>query len=105
MAKAPEPQTIPHTTIGGFAIGIVGFIPIPADDLKAQAAIPTLLLDIQEGRKTMAELIPMMKQVELRQSFTRKRVPKAEAAEWSAQGDMLETGDSEEETDPPGDDD
>ena len=74
IVKAPA-----QTTVGGYQITLTAFIPVAPDDLKKQAEIPTILLAIQEGEKTFADLSGHLKQVEFRAPFTRKRMPEAEA--------------------------
>jgi hypothetical protein len=52
---------------------LTGFIPIPKNDLRKQADVPLLLLDVQEGRKSPAEIIPFLKDLEIRQQHINKR--------------------------------
>lgn len=103
---APGPQT---TTIAGFQIGIIAFIPIDPADLRKQAEVPLILLDIQEGKKSLADLAPYLKQVEFRQQHVRKRVPLDEARNlFSAPAEQEadpETGDEDETADNAADED
>lgn len=88
MATAPKKTAatpaaaIAHTMVHGFAIQIMGFIPIPKNDLKKQVEISTLMLDIQEGKKSFADLATHMKQTEYRAQHVGKRVQEADAAAW-----------------------
>lgn len=78
---APAPTAVASNvtkTVSGFAIGLTAFIPVDPKDLRKQAEIPLLLLDIQEGKKTIADLAPYLRQTEFRQQHTRKRVSEAE---------------------------
>lgn len=70
------------TMVHGFAVQIMGFIPIPRDDLKKQVEISTLMLDVQEGRKTAADLTPHMRGVEYRAVHLGRRVSAEDAAAW-----------------------
>jgi len=107
----PAPTAIPMTTVSGFAVSILAFIPIGAKDLRKQAEIPMLLLDIQEGKKTIADLAPYLKNPEFRQQHLRKRFTQEEAAELlgtatkpllegedANQGQQEESGDQNGET-------
>ena len=72
LAKTQTPAPVatatePATTVDGFAMQVLAFIPVPRKDLKKQVEISTLLIDINEGRKTVADLVPFMKNVEFRQ--------------------------------------
>jgi hypothetical protein len=73
------PAAEPMTTLSGFNVSVLAFIPIDPKDLRKQAEIPLLLLDIQEGKKTVADLAPYLKDVEFRQQHIRKRFTKADA--------------------------
>lgn len=87
MAKAPAPvQTTPPpmTTAQGYAIQILGFIPIPKNDLRRQIEVSQLLMDVNDGKKTAAELVPHMKQIEYRQQHVGKRITVEEARAWNA---------------------
>lgn len=68
-------------TVQGFAVGFTAFIPVDPKDLRKQAEIPMLLLDIQEGKKDISALIPFLRQQEFRQQHVRKRVTEDEYAE------------------------
>lgn len=61
------------TTVSGYAIQILAFIPIGKKDLKKQAEIPVLLMDIIEGRKTIADLAEHLHELDMRQQYTNKR--------------------------------
>lgn len=78
---AQAPAAVPMTTLGGFAVSVLAFIPIDAKDLRKQAEIPMLLLDIQEGKKDISALAPYLKNVEFRQQHIRKRFTQQEADE------------------------
>lgn len=71
---ATVPGQKPQKTVSGYSIGVFAFIPVAPGDLRKQSEVPLLLLDIQEGRKTVADLAPYLKQVEFRQQHNRKRV-------------------------------
>jgi len=109
MAKAPTAQTpapvMPQaeqtTTVSGYAIQILAFIPIGKKDLEKQVAIPTLLLDIQNGHKTIADLAPYLHDHEMRQNFINKRFPIATAAKMLAPAEPPKTDNSEPMTDAP----
>lgn len=94
---APGPQS---TTVAGFQIGIIAFIPIDPADLRKQAEVPLLLLDIQEGNKSLADLAPYLKQVEFRQQHVRKRVPLDEARDLFAEATAANEEDGGEPADP-----
>lgn len=88
MAKTQTPAPVatatePATTVDGFAMQVLAFIPVPRKDLKKQVEISTLLIDINEGRKTVADLVPFMKNVEFRQQHVRKRFTVAEVNAWA----------------------
>ena len=68
-----------NTTVGGYAFALYGFIPVAANDLRKQAEIPALLLDIQDGKRPMADIVQHLHDIELRQQYTRKRVTTAQA--------------------------
>lgn len=72
------PAAVAMTTVGGYAVGILGFIPVDGKDLKKQVEVSTLILDINEGRKTIADLAPFMVDVSFRQNFVRRRFEAAE---------------------------
>lgn len=97
MANAPkktnQPATPPSggltpasspamTTVAGFAVQIIGFIPIPRDDLKKQVEISTLMLDIQDGRKTFEALAPHLKNVEYRAVHLNRRFTVDDVNRW-----------------------
>jgi len=75
------PAAVPMTTLSGFAVSVLAFIPIDKKDLRKQAEIPMLLLDIQEGKKTIADLAPHLKNLEFRQQHINKRFTAEEAAQ------------------------
>lgn len=105
----PTATTAPVTkTVQGFAVGLTAFIPVDQKDLRKQAEIPLLLLDIQEGKKTLADLAPYLKQIDFRQQHVRKRVTedeyselfqKAEAAAPEADQSQSDTGSADEAED------
>lgn len=110
---APAPTASASTvtkTVQGFAIGLTAFIPIDPKDFRKQAEIPMLLLDIQEGRKTIADLAGHLKQVEFRAQNTRKRVTadeyeelfRAPPASNDEQTETEETEQTEEDPERPG---
>jgi hypothetical protein len=70
------------TQVQGFAVQIIGFIPIPKNDLRRQSEIPLLLLDINEGRKPLSALTPLLRSVEFRQQHVGKRVTVDEFKAW-----------------------
>jgi hypothetical protein len=84
VAKAPITLATPPamTMVSGFGVQINGFIPIPKDDLKRQIEVPQLLLDIQEGRKTLADLTPHLVAVDFRMQHVGRRVTVDEANAW-----------------------
>lgn len=75
-----EPAT---KQVQGYTVQILGFIPIPKDDLRKQSEIPMLILDVQEGRKTFADLEPHLKAVEFRCNHTGRRVEQSELDAWA----------------------
>lgn len=89
------------TMVHGFAIQILAFIPIPKDDLRKQAEIPLLLLDINEGKKSITDLVPHLRGIEFRQQHLGRRVTVDEAAEWKNPKIVTE----QEKTDKTGDED
>lgn len=109
---APTPVVaIPMTTVHGFAIQMLAFVPIPKDDLKKQVEVSQLLIDIKEGTKSPADLFPHMKGIEFRQQHVGKRVTVEEANSWrthptlalvpadEGQGDEGSNGGEEDNTD------
>lgn len=87
---AAAPAATPMTTVSGFAVSILAFIPIDPKDLRKQAEIPLLLLDIQEGKKTVADLAPYLKDTEFRQQHIRKRFTVEEAKRLMGQEPVLD---------------
>ena len=74
MLKLSVPAAAtPMTTIGGHAVQITAFIPDNKNDLRAQGNVLSLLADIMEGKRALADLVPMLRGVEFRASYTRKR--------------------------------
>ena len=104
-AQAADAQT----TVSGYAFQLLGFIPVDPKDLRKQTEIPGILLDISENKRPISDIMPFLKEVEIRQQFTRKRVsmetkrgydaqPAADAAEATEKaGD--DTGKTEAEAD------
>ena len=85
--QAIAPAAAPAMTqVQGFAVQIIGFIPIPKNDLRRQSEIPLLLLDINEGRKPLSDLTPLLRSVEFRQQHVGKRVTVDEFKSWQDQG-------------------
>lgn len=82
VAPISAAAAAPMTMIHGFAIQVLAFIPIPKDDLRKQAEIPLLLLDINEGKKTLADLVPHLRGIEFRQQHTGRRVSVDEVNSW-----------------------
>lgn len=93
-AVTPAPQTQQQ----GYAVQILGFIPIPKGDLRKQIEIPQLLLDISEGRKTLSDLVPHLKAVEFRQHFTGRRFTVDEVRAWDAPPKQEEEQQDDDET-------
>jgi len=88
MTITATPAAAPMTTVHGFAVQILAFIPIPKDDLKRQIEVSQALIDLGEGTKTIADLVPFMKGVEFRQQHVGKRVTVEEANSWKAQAQL-----------------
>lgn len=65
-------------TVQGYTVQLLAFIPVDPKDLRTQAAIPTILLDISEGHADISALMPYLKQTEFRSQNTRKRVTEDE---------------------------
>lgn len=61
-------------TVQGYTVQVLAFIPVDPKDLRTQAAIPTILLNIEEGKADITALMPYMKEIEFRTQNTRKRV-------------------------------
>lgn len=79
----PTPTAVANTamkTVQGYTVQLLAFIPVDPKDLRTQAAIPTILLGIEEGEATLNDLMPYLKQVEFRSQNTRKRVTEDEYA-------------------------
>lgn len=79
----PTPTAVANTamkTVQGYTVQLIAFIPVDPKDLRTQAAIPTILLGIEEGEATLNDLMPYLKQVEFRSQNTRKRVTEDEYA-------------------------
>lgn len=105
---AAAPAATPMTTVSGFAVSLLAFIPVDTKDLRKQAEIPLLLLDIQEGKKSIADLAPYLKETELRQQHIRKRFTVDEAKRLLGTEPVLdekEEADAPEEDDPTDNDD
>lgn len=86
---APEAQAQPQATavantamktVQGYTIQLLAFIPIDPKDLRTQAAIPTILMNIEEGSASINDLMPYLRQIEFRSQNTRKRVSADEHA-------------------------
>lgn len=79
----PTPPTPPvveqTTTVSGYAISILAFIPVSKKDLARQVEIPTLLLAIQSGEKTIADLSGYLVGTDMKMNFINKRFPIDEA--------------------------
>lgn len=72
----PPPTTstaVPTTTVGGHAIQILAFIPDDKTNLRKQGDTLMLLADVAEGKKGIADLAPLLKLVEVKSNFTRRR--------------------------------
>ena len=82
--NTPATPAAATTTVGGYAFTLHGFIPVATNDLRKQSEIPALLLDIQEGKRPLSDLMPHLKETDIRQQFTRKRVSPEQAREWFA---------------------
>lgn len=93
------PAAEPMTTLSGFNVSVLAFIPIDPKDLRKQAEIPLLLLDIQEGKKTISDLAPYLKDVEFRQQHIRKRFTKADADKMMGPASVLDDSDQDETAD------
>lgn len=100
---APEAQAQPQATavantamktVQGYTIQLLAFIPIDPKDLRTQAAIPTILMNIEEGSASINDLMPYLRQIEFRSQNTRKRVSADEHAALFAKP---EEGSEEEE--------
>jgi hypothetical protein len=79
---APTPAVVEQAAkiVSGYAVQVMAFIPVDKKDLRKQAEIPMLLLDVQEGEKTLADLAPHLKMTEVRQQFVGKRMTATEYA-------------------------
>lgn len=84
MTITATPASPPMTTVHGFAIQVLAFIPIPKEDLKKQIEVSQALIDLAEGRKTIADIVPFMKGIEIRQQHVGKRITVDEANKWKA---------------------
>ena len=73
-----------QTTVSGYAFQLLGFIPVDPKDLRKQTEIPGILLDISEGKRPISDIMPFLKEVEIRQQFTRKRVSMKTKREYDA---------------------
>lgn len=79
----PQATAVANTamkTVQGYTVQLLAFIPVDPKDLRTQAAIPTILLGIEEGEATINDLMPYLKQMEFRSQNTRKRVTEDEYA-------------------------
>jgi hypothetical protein len=92
----PVAAAVAMTTAHGYAIQIMGFVPIPRDDLRKQAEIPLLILDIQEGRKPLSELVPHLKGLEFRHNYLGRRITVDEAAAWRGEPRQMDIEDIEQ---------
>lgn len=97
------PAAVPMTTLSGFAVSVLAFIPIDKKDLRKQAEIPMLLLDIQEGKKDITALAPHLKNIEFRQQHINKRFTAEEAAQLMGTAPAKEETHTPENTDIDGD--
>lgn len=102
-AAAVTAVTAPAMTqVQGFAVQIIGFIPIPKNDLRRQSEIPLLLLDINEGRKPLSDLTPLLRSVEFRQQHVGKRVTVDEFKAWQELDKPAVVEEEEEQTEEQG---
>lgn len=76
----PAPAPTSSTTIGGHAVQILAFIPDNVKDMRAQSKLLELLADIKDGTKTVVDLAPHMKAIEVKANYVRKRFTTEEAA-------------------------
>ncbi len=98
-AKGITPAAAPAMTmVHGYAVQIMGFIPIPRSDLRKQAEVPLLILDIQEGRKPLSELVPMLRGLDLRQNYLGRRVTVEEMNKWNGEPEQTDLEDAIAET-------
>lgn len=77
--QTPTPTADQTTTVSGYAIGIFAFIPVDKKDLERQIAVPTLIRDIQNGTKTIADLAGYLHGTDMKANFLNKRFPIEEA--------------------------
>lgn len=83
-AKPTAPTPIPAeqtTTVSGYAINILAFIPVDKKDLARQIEVPTVLQAVMSGEKDLTALAPYLYKPEVRNNFINKRYPISEARE------------------------
>lgn len=77
---APVPVAAEQTTtVSGYAINILAFIPVDKKDLARQIEIPTILQAVMTGEKDITALAPYLYGTEVRNNYINKRYPLAEA--------------------------
>ena len=111
MAKAnqaPASQAEATKTLSGYAVQLVGFIPTPKGNLRAQAELTAVMADIEEGKKPFSAIFDLIQDRDFRVQPINRRYPEAKANAMLArasggQADEEPEGDSAAE--PEGEDD
>lgn len=85
QTQAPTPAAVPMTTMHGQAVQIIGFIPIPRDNLRRQVEVSKTLLAYQEGEAKLADVVALMVDVDFKVQAVGRRVTQEDAKKWSAQ--------------------
>lgn len=77
--QAPPVAAEQTTTVSGYAINILAFIPVDKKDLARQIEIPTVLQAVMTGAKDISALAPYLHGTEIRNNYINKRYPIEEA--------------------------
>lgn len=82
-------------TVGGFAVRLFAFIPIPKNNIRTQTEMGTLVMDVQDGTRPFSDLMPFLKEMEYNVNFINKRFTEAEIAAWTPKPTEPEKKDGE----------
>jgi hypothetical protein len=83
---APKTQTAaatavePTKTVAGYAIQLTGFIPIPKDDLRAQAKLTATMADVDEQVVPFSAIFDLIQDRDFRVQPINRRYTEAQAA-------------------------
>lgn len=92
MANAPKttppPPPVASTKekkrgVGGYAIRLFAFIPIPKNNIRTQTEMGALVMDVQDGKRPFSDLMPFLKEMEYDVNFINKQFSESEIAAWT----------------------